>query len=85
MIQPQRSLRKACIKNEISLAPSLDDVLKDVPLHLSIALQYGRTKQVTYLKELLQPLIWTVIDGVVNDEKLDLETDPCVVSISPRL
>ena len=49
-------------------------------MYLSIALQYGRSKQVTYVKELLQPLIWTVLDGVVNDEKLDLETDPCIVS-----
>lgn len=73
-------LFQVCTKNEISMAPSLDAAVKEVPLYLSIALQYGRTKQVSYVKDMLQPWVWTVIDGVVNDEKLDLETDPCVVS-----
>lgn len=50
-------------------------------MFLSIALQYGRPKQVSYVKDTLQPLIWAVVDGVVNDDKLDLETDPCIVSI----
>lgn len=62
------------------MAPTVESTLLDIPMYLSIAFQYGRTKQVSYAKEMLQPLVWTVIDGVVNGEKLDLETDPRNVS-----
>ncbi|KAL5488188.1 IQG1 [Sanghuangporus weigelae] len=68
-----------CVKNEVAIAPSVESAMKEIPMYLSIALQYGRPKQVTYVRDVLQPLIWTVIDGVVNDEKLDLETDPCII------
>ncbi|OCB84496.1 hypothetical protein A7U60_g8482 [Sanghuangporus baumii] len=71
--------RNHCVKNEVAIAPSVESDMKEIPMHLSIALQYGRPKQVTYVRDILQPLIWTVIDGVVNDEKLDLETDPCII------
>ena len=67
------------MKNEISLAPSVEAAVQEIPIFLSIALQYGRPKQVAYVRDTLQPLIWAVIDGVANDDKLDLETDPCVV------
>ena len=68
------------MKNEIALAPSAESSMQEIPIYLSIALQYGRPKQVAYVRDTLQPLIWAVIDGVVNEEKLDLETDPCIVS-----
>lgn len=67
------------VKNEIAIAPSAESAMKEIPLYLSIALQYGRPKQVTYVRDTLQPLICAVIDGDANDDKLDLETDPCIV------
>lgn len=54
--------------------------MKELSLYLFIALQYGRPKQVTYLRDVLQANIHMVLDGVASDMKLDLETDPCVVS-----
>ncbi|KAI5118772.1 hypothetical protein M0805_005653 [Coniferiporia weirii] len=72
-------LFQSSVKSEIAIAPSAVLAMKEIPMFLSIALQYGRPKQVTYVRDTLQPLIWTVIEGVVNEEKLDLETDPCIV------
>ena len=69
------------MKNHISISPSPEVAMQDVPLYLSIALQHGRTKQVTYVRETLQPLIRAVIEGV-ESEALDLETDPCIVSVA---
>ena len=66
------------MKNHINVSPSPQAAMQDIPLYLAIALQHGRTKQVVYVKETLQPLICAVIDGV-ESEALDLETDPCIV------
>lgn len=73
------------IKGDVATIPTPDSSLQEVPTYLSIALQYGRPKQVTYLRDTLQQHIWTVIDGVVNETKLDLETDPCNVCFSHLL
>lgn len=70
---------QSSVKNHINVCPSTQASLQDVPLYLAIALQHGRTRQVAYVKETLQPLICAVIDGV-ESEALDLETDPCIVS-----
>ncbi|THH07688.1 hypothetical protein EW145_g3209 [Phellinidium pouzarii] len=72
-------LFQTSIKGEIAIVPSVELAMREIPIYLSIALQYGRPKQVTYVRDMLQPHIWTVIEGVVNEEKLDLETDPCII------
>jgi Ras GTPase-activating-like protein IQGAP2/3 len=51
-------------------------VLDDQPTYMSIALQYGRSKQAAYIRETLQ----AAVHEVVNQEDLDLETNPSIVS-----
>ncbi|EJD01008.1 uncharacterized protein FOMMEDRAFT_21471 [Fomitiporia mediterranea MF3/22] len=67
------------MKSEVAMSPSAESAIPEIPMFLSIGLQYSRPKQVTYVRDTLQPLIWAVVDGVVNDDKLDLETDPCII------
>ena len=47
------------------------------PMYMSIALQYGRAKQAAYIRETLQ----AVVNEVISQEDLDLETNPSVVSV----
>jgi Ras GTPase-activating-like protein IQGAP2/3 len=46
-------------------------------MYMAIAVHYVRPKQVSYVREALQAVIREVID----QEDLDLETDPVVVSL----
>lgn len=64
------------ISDEVNLAASVPAVLEDHPTYMSIALQYGRAKQAAYIRDALQG----VVHEVINQEDLDLETNPAVVS-----
>ena len=46
-------------------------------MYMSIALQYGRAKQAAYTRETLQ----AVVNEVISQEDLDLETNPSVVGV----
>lgn len=46
-------------------------------MYMTIAVHYVRPKQVSYVREALQAVIREVID----QEDLDLETDPVIVSL----
>ena len=63
------------IINEVAVTPAISAMMQGIPIYLSIALQYGRTKQVTYIRDTLQ----SVILNVIEQEDLNLETDPCNV------
>ena len=65
------------IREEIKAARSIDDVIQSHPMYMTIAVHYVRPKQVSYVREALQAVIREVID----QEDLDLETDPVVVSL----
>ncbi|KAF8469444.1 hypothetical protein JB92DRAFT_3057212 [Gautieria morchelliformis] len=63
------------IREEIKAAPTVDVVLESHPMYMAIAVHYVRPKQVSYVREALQAVIREVID----QEDLDLETDPVVI------
>lgn len=47
---------------------------------MNIAVLYLRPRHTIYIRETLH----TVIRGVIDSDDLDLETDPCVVSLINR-
>ena len=63
------------ICEEIKAACSIDNVIQSHPMYMTIAVHYVQPKQVSYVCEALQTVVWEVID----QEDLDLETDPVVV------
>lgn len=70
-------LFQVSIREEVAAAATLRDVALGHPLYLNVAIQYVRPKQVTYVRDTLQ----AVIREVVNDDGLDLESDPILVCI----
>lgn len=70
-----------CIREEVRAARTIDEVTESHPMYMAIAVHYVRPKQVNYVKETLQ----TVIREVIEQEDLDLETDPTVVCSSIML
>ena len=60
------------IINEVAITPAISAIMQGIPIYISIALQYGRTKQVTYVRDTLQAAILNVIE----QDDLILETDP---------
>ncbi|KAH8113457.1 hypothetical protein DFH11DRAFT_1602139 [Phellopilus nigrolimitatus] len=60
-------LFQTSVRAEIAIAPSVVSAMQDIPIYLSYR---------------IAPLILTVINTIVDhetDEKLDLETDPCII------
>ncbi|KAJ8086612.1 iqgap- protein [Marasmius tenuissimus] len=68
-------LFQAAIFDEVSSAPSINQVIHGHPLYINIAVQYVRPKQITYAKEAFQ----AIIRRVIEDSELDLEVDPTVI------
>ena len=58
-------------------ADSIQDVINGHPMFLNIAVLYIRPKQSAYIRETLQG----VIRGVIDEDDLDLETDPTKVCL----
>ena len=69
-------LLQLSIEEEILSAPSISSVATSNPMYLSLAVHYVRPRQVAYVRESLQ----TVIKEMVEQQDLDLETDPVLVS-----
>jgi Ras GTPase-activating-like protein IQGAP2/3 len=65
------------IQQEVAAASTIDQVAMAHPMYINVAFNYVRPKQVTYVKDVLQ----AVIQHVVDQEDLDLETDPVVVRV----
>ncbi|TFK75932.1 hypothetical protein BDN72DRAFT_786097 [Pluteus cervinus] len=57
---------------EVSSAMTPDDVIHGHPMFISIAVQYARPKQISYIRETFQ----TIIRDLVNAQDLNLEADP---------
>ena len=56
---------------------SIENVGDGHPLFMNVLVQYIRPKLVIYAKETFQ----TVIKKLLNEDQLDLETDPVVVRL----
>lgn len=67
---------QASIVQETKTALTMRDLFNGQPMHINVAVQYVKPKQVPYVKETLQALVRTVID----EPDLDLETNPVNVS-----
>ncbi|KAL4081851.1 hypothetical protein V8B97DRAFT_1925744 [Scleroderma yunnanense] len=63
------------IRQEIDSAASIEDVIHGHPMYLSIAVQYLRPRQVSYVRETLQSIMRELIEAV----DLDLESDPSII------
>ncbi|KZO91361.1 Rho GTPase activation protein [Calocera viscosa TUFC12733] len=63
------------ISEEVRSAPTIADLVESHPLFLSIALQYVRPKQVSWLREILR----TLVEEVFGQPAFKLETDPVVI------
>ncbi|KAI6047200.1 ras GTPase-activating protein [Pisolithus marmoratus] len=68
-------LLQLSIRQEITSALCIEDVIHGHPMYMSIAVQYLRPKQVPYVRETLQPIIRELIEAV----DLDLESDPSII------
>ena len=66
---------------EILSVDVLQDFIRTDYLFIKLVVQYGRgAKERKYFKDMLAPHV----QAIVNDESIDLETDPVVVSASIR-
>ncbi|KAF9221951.1 ras GTPase-activating protein [Gyrodon lividus] len=63
------------ICQEVADAQTIEDVIHGHPMYISIAVQYLRPKQVTYVRETLQAIVRELIEAV----DLDLESDPSII------
>lgn len=59
-------------------ASRIQDIISGHPMFLNIAVLYIRPKQSAYIRETLQG----VVRGVIDEDDLDLETDPTKVSLN---
>jgi Ras GTPase-activating-like protein IQGAP2/3 len=64
------------IHEEIGCAPSVTAVVNGHPFYERVVVHYVRPRQVTYVRDTLQ----VVIQDMLEQEDLDLETDPLLVS-----
>lgn len=72
-------LFKKTIEEEISYINSPSEFLRSSPGFIRLAVQYQRgAKERQYLRDLLQPLVKSVID----DPSIDLESDPLLARIA---
>ncbi|KAL1755451.1 hypothetical protein FB107DRAFT_213621 [Schizophyllum commune] len=65
-------LFSVAIREHIMEASSLDDIIHDHPMYLSVAVQYVRPKHAVYIRDTFQG----VVRDVVESDDLDLEVDP---------
>ena len=72
-IHPQLSIRQ-----EVTNARTVDDVVRGHPMYINIAVQYLRPKQVTYVRDTLQAIVRELVEAT----DLDLESDPSIVCIA---
>lgn len=72
-VHPQLSIRQ-----EVSSARTVDDVVRGHPMYINIAVQYLRPKQVTYVRETVQAIVRELVEAA----DLDLESDPSIVCIA---
>ncbi|EAU84770.2 IQ domain-containing protein-containing RasGAP [Coprinopsis cinerea okayama7 len=63
------------IRDQISIAPTIEHVTKGHPLYLNVAVHYLRSKQATFVREAFQG----VLKEVINADDLDLEVDPSII------
>ncbi|KAF9247031.1 ras GTPase-activating protein [Melanogaster broomeanus] len=63
------------IRREVADARTIEDVIRGHPIYISIAVQYLRPKQVTYVRETLQAIVRELVEAV----DLDLESDPSII------
>ncbi|KIJ20004.1 hypothetical protein PAXINDRAFT_166178 [Paxillus involutus ATCC 200175] len=63
------------IRQEVTDARTIEDVIHGHPMYISIAVQYLRPKQVTYVRETLQAIVRELIEAA----DLDLESDPSII------
>lgn len=64
------------VAEELVFVRSPQEFLRGSPPFIKLVVQYNRgAKERQYLRELLSPLV----RGIIDDEGLDLETDPCAI------
>jgi len=63
------------IREEVLASETIAEVANAHPMYINIAFNYVRPKQVTFVKEAIQD----VVNTIINNEGLDLESDPVVV------
>ena len=69
-------LFQRCVTEELSMVQTMQDFIRGNPLFIKLVLQYNRgAKERKYLRDLLAPLV----RGIMDDDGLDLETDPCAI------
>ncbi|KAL1747468.1 hypothetical protein HDZ31DRAFT_31879 [Schizophyllum fasciatum] len=65
-------LFSVAIREHVMAAETIEDVINEHPMYLSVAVQYVRPKHAVYIRDALQG----VIRDVVESDDLDLEVDP---------
>ncbi|KDN47975.1 hypothetical protein K437DRAFT_273559 [Tilletiaria anomala UBC 951] len=69
-------LFQRCVSEELSMVNSVQEFIRGNAQFIKLVVQYNRgAKERKYLRDLLGPLV----QGIINDEGLDLETDPCAI------
>ncbi|MCO5597450.1 hypothetical protein L7F22_051528 [Adiantum nelumboides] len=69
-------LFQRCVAEELSLITSVQEFMRGNAQFIKLVLQYNRgAKERKYLRDLLAPLV----HGIMEDDGLDLETDPCAI------
>ncbi|UZJ52581.1 hypothetical protein CBS101457_001901 [Exobasidium rhododendri] len=69
-------LFQRCVAEELTMINTTQEFVRGNALFIKLVLQYNRgAKERKYLRDLLAPLV----RGIMDDEGLDLETDPCAI------
>lgn len=69
-------LFQRCIVEELALVQNVQEFVRGNAQFIKLVLQYNRgAKERQYLRDLLGPLV----RGIMDDDGLDLETDPCAI------
>ncbi|CAO1630340.1 unnamed protein product [Parajaminaea phylloscopi] len=69
-------LFQRCISEELSMVSSVQEFIRGNAQFIKLVVQYNRgAKERQYLRDLLAPLV----HGIIEDESLDLETDPSAI------
>ncbi|KAK0546133.1 iqgap- protein [Tilletia horrida] len=69
-------LFQQCVIEELANASSVQEFIRGNAQFIKLVVQYNRgAKERKYLRDLLSPLI----QGVMDDDGIDLETDPCAI------
>ncbi|PWN48300.1 hypothetical protein IE53DRAFT_203326 [Violaceomyces palustris] len=69
-------LFQKCVSEELSLVSTVQEFIRGNAQFIKLVVQYNRgAKERKYLRDLLGPLV----QGIMSDDGLDLETDPCAI------